>query len=242
MHSYGESMDLTTRLSFHQWRVSMVFKNTLARAFALLLSVCAPVIGLAQDVPARNPEGMTMVGGTIVRVSTSELVIKPRDGGDVVTVKLAQPFHLYGQMPSDLAHVKDTSFVGVTSIKQPDGTERATEIHVLPEEMRGVGEGGYMMNRGASSTNSRMTNGTASQSSTASQSRMSNGSVKHTGGSTLVIQYQGGVQNVAVPAHTPVTEFQITSKKLAAGDQVFMLAKKAPDGSLSSANAILAGK
>ena len=64
-------------------------------------------------------------------------------------MKLVQPFHLYAGVPGDLSHLKDTNFVGVTSVKQPDGTERASAIGILPEELRGVGEGSYMMKQGA---------------------------------------------------------------------------------------------
>jgi hypothetical protein len=39
------------------------------------------------------------------------------------------------------------SFVGVTSVPQPDGAQRATEIHIFPEELRGTGEGSYLMNQ-----------------------------------------------------------------------------------------------
>jgi hypothetical protein len=58
---------------------------------------------------------------------------------------MAQPFHVYTRAPSDLSKVTEKSFIGVTTLKQPDGSERATEIHVFPEELRGLGEGSRMM-------------------------------------------------------------------------------------------------
>ena len=103
-----------------------------------------------------------------------------------------------------------------------------------------------MMASNASANASRMTNGKVSASrmtnGTASQSRMSNGNVSSTNGSSLVVQYAGGSQNVTVPPNTPVTELKLASKKLAAGDQVAVLAKKAPDGSLTSDKAISTAK
>jgi hypothetical protein len=56
------------------------------------------------------------------------------------------------------------------------------------------------------------------------------------------VQYAGGSQNVTVPPNTPVTELKLTSKAVAAGDQVAVLAKKAPDGSLTSDKAISTAK
>ena len=214
----------------------VVSKKTWAGAFALVLAFFAPLSVLAQDVPAHNPDGLISISGTVERVSAGELAIKPRTENDVMTVKLVQPFHLYARVPGDLSHLKDTAFVGVTSVKQPDGTERASAIGILPEELRGVGEGSYMMNTPAGATPSRMTNGAVSQ------SRMSNGIAKREDASTLTVQYEGGVQKITVPADTSVNEYQITATKPAAGDRVFLLARKASDGSLSSSVGVLSGK
>jgi hypothetical protein len=181
-----------------------------------------------------------MLRGAVTSISANQLVLKSDTGA--VTVALTQPFHFYVRAPSDLSHVKESSFIGVTTVKQPDGSERATEIHVFPEELRGVGEGSRMMAPQASAAASRMTNGNVSASrmtnGTASQSRMSNGSVSSTNGSSLVVQYAGGSQNVTVPPNTPVTELKLASKNLAVGDQVAVLAKKSADGSLTTDKAI----
>jgi len=215
---------------------SVVSRKTRGGAFALLLTLSAPLSSLAQDVPAHNPDGMISISGTVERASAGELAIKPRTGSDIMTVKLVQPFHLYARVPGDLSHLKDTSFVGVTSVKQPDGTERASAIGILPEELRGVAEGSYMMNTPAGATPSRMTNGAVSQ------SRMSNGIAKREDASTLTVQYEGGVQKITVPADTSVNEYQITATKPGVGDRVFLLARKASDGSLSSSVGVLSGK
>jgi hypothetical protein len=225
--------------------LSVVSRKTWGGALAVL-AFFIPLSALAQDVPAHNPDGVISIRGTVEHASAEELAIKPPGGGDVTTVKLVQPLHLYVRVPGDLSHLKDTNFVGVTSVKQPDGTERATRISILPEELRGVGEGSYMMNQAAGATPSRMTNGSVSASrmtnGTASQSRMSNGSVKRTDASTLTVQYQGGVQKITVPPDTPVQEYQLTTTKPTVGDQVFLWAQKASDGSLSASKGILAGK
>jgi hypothetical protein len=213
---------------------SMVSRKTWGRAFASLFAFSVPLSGMAQDVPAHNPDGLISISGMVERASADELAIKPLTGSDVTTVKLVQPFHLYAGVPSDVSHLKDTNFVGVTSVKQPDGTERASAIGILPEELRGVGEGSYMMKQSAGS--SRMTNGTASQ------SRMSNGSAKRTDASTLTVQYQGGVQKITVPPDTPVREYRLTATKPVVGDRVFLLARKTADGSFSASTGVLSGK
>lgn len=226
--------------------ISVVSRKTTAAAVALLWAFFIPLSGLAQDVPAHNPDGMVFVRGTVARASASELAIKPSTGSEVMTVKLVQPFHLYTRVAGDLSHVKNNDFVGVTSVKQPDGTELATAVSILPEDLRGVGEGSYMMDQAAGATPSRMTNGNVAASrmtnGTASQSGMSNGGVKGTEASTLTVQYRGGVQKITVPPNTVVHEYQLSAAKLATGDKVLLFAYKDADGSFSSSKGILAGK
>ena len=195
---------------------------------------------LSQSSVTPNPDAPIMLRGTIVSVSANQLALKSDTG--TVTVGLPDPLKLYVRAPSDLSKVKDNSFIGVTTVHQPDGSERATEIHVFPEELRGVGEGSRMMAEDRAAGPSRMTNGNVSTprmtNGTASQSRMSNGSVSSTTGSSLVVQYAGGSQSVTVPPNTPVTELKLASRGVTAGDQVALLAKKAPDGSLTADKAI----
>jgi hypothetical protein len=227
--------------------------NSLALCSVLGLAVfaCSRGADTSQDTTqvarspvTANPDAPIMLRGTVVSVSANQLVLKSDTG--TVTVALAQPFHLYVRAPGDLTKVKENSFIGVTTVKQPDGSERATEIHVFPEELRGVGEGSRMMAPDTSAAAKRMTNGNVSTSrmtnGTASQSRMSNGNVSSTKGSSLVVQYAGGSQNVTVPPNTPVTELKLASRAVAAGDQVAVLAKKGPDGSLTADKAISTAK
>ncbi len=228
-----------------------------ARPLILLSSLTLAVVGCNQKADSSqastppadtakvpNPDAPILLRGTVVSVSANQLVLKSDSG--TVTVTMAQPFHVYTRAPSDLSKVTEKSFIGVTTVKQPDGSERATEIHVFPEELRGLGEGSRMMAPNTNAAASRMTNGNVSASrmtnGMASPSRMSNGSVSSTTGSSLVVQYAGGSQNVTVPPNTPVTELKLVSKTLAAGDQVAVLAKKSPDGSLTADKAISTAK
>jgi hypothetical protein len=52
------------------------------------------------------------------------------------------------------------------------------------------------------------------------------------------VQYAGGSQNVTVPPNTPVTELKLSSKTVAVGDQLAVMAKKAADGSLTADKAV----
>jgi hypothetical protein len=221
---------------------------------SLVLAACSRDSGMARGDSAAGQlshaadtaSASPMVRGTVASVSESELGVKTDSG--TVTVHLTRPVQLYERQPSTLANVKQNSFIGVTTVKQPDGSEQATEIHIFPEALRGVGEGTRMMAQqsAAGGGGSRMTNGSVSGSrmtnGSASPSRMSNGSVASTTGSTTVVQYAGGSTKVVVPPNTPVTEIKPVSRSLAVGDRIIVVATKGADGALVSNRVMLAGK
>jgi uncharacterized protein DUF5666 len=202
-------------------------------------TAAAPSASSAQS--AAN-DTMATLRGVIASISATDLVVKTDSSS--VTVKIVPPLKVYARVPSDLANVKESTFIGVTTVKQPDGSEQATEIHIFPEDLRGLGEGSRMMTppagANANAAASRMTNGSASPSPAATPSRMSNGNVASTNGSTFVVQYAGGSQTVIVPPKTPVSEIKAASRSLAVGDQAIVLAKRAADGSLLASSVLLA--
>ncbi len=188
---------------------------------------------------ATPADSNVVVRGTVASLTSSNLVIKADTG--TVTLALSHALPVYDRQPATLADVKDNTFIGVTTVKQPDGSERATEIHIFPEELRGLGQGSRMMTQGGG--NNRMTNGAVSGSrmtnGNASGARMSNGNVASANGSSLVVQYPGGSIQVTVPPNTPVSEIKSTSKQLTAGQQVVVVAKRGTTGSLTASEALL---
>jgi len=199
-------------------------------------SAVAAAASSAQSWPA----GITPVRGVVTSVSGNVLTVNSQTGP--VKIQLGSPLKVYKRTPSDLSHVNSESFVGVTSVKQPDGSERATNINIFPEELRGIGEGSYLMNPdpGQSASRSRMTNGTvAGPASAGPASRMTNGTVStKTGASTLSVQYGGGMQTISVPSDVSVTALTPTAAKLKPGDNVFVLAKTQKDGSFITTSVV----
>lgn len=182
-----------------------------------------------------TPIGTTSVRGTLIDVSDTALTVSTATGD--VHIRVAPPLNVYSRTPSDLAHVTPTTFVGVTSVTAADGTQRATEIHIFPDELRGTGEGSRSMGpaTGGSGSASTMTNGTVSG------SRMTNGTVDAKAGTaSITVKYQGVAQTIAIPAGVTVTAIKATQQKLARGTSVVVLANKRPDGGLSASTVMLA--
>ena len=125
----------------------------------------------ASSTSSSTADTSAMVRGTVASASAAQLVVATPNGN--VEIALSQPVKVYSRQPATLfapADVKDDVFIGVTTVKQQDGSERATEIHIFPDELRGLGEGSRMMNGGGSGgAANRMTNGAVSS------SRMTNG-------------------------------------------------------------------
>lgn len=194
---------------------------------------------LGAVLPARSESGLaevTLVRGVVENISGDTLTVKSPSG--LVNVHIERPLQIYRDAPSDPAHVNASSFVGITSIKQPDGSESAKEIHIFPEELRGTGEGSYPWDQDQSKPvgNSRMTNGTVSQ------SRMTNGTVNaRSDASTLTVQYGGGVQTISIPPDVPVTALTLSTEPLKPGQNAVVLAKQQQDGSLSANRIISRG-
>jgi hypothetical protein len=195
----------------------------------------APANAPAAAPTTASGAAMTPVRGTIAAVSDTALTVTTATGAQ--QIHIVAPLRVYTRTASDLAHVTPNAFVGITSVAQPDGSERATEIHVFPEELRGTGEGSRMMEQTAGSGGrSTMTNGTVSP------SRMTNGTVGSTGGGTsYTVQYQGGAQTIAIPAGVAVTAIVPTQTKLAVGANVVVLANPGAGGRLSASAVMLSG-
>ncbi len=201
-----------------------------------------PPSGAASTAPAAD--SMILVRGSLASVTPTELVVKT--DSTTVTVSTPQPIQVFAREPSNLSHVAPNSFVGVTTVKQADGSEKATEIHIFAEALRGLGEGSRMMNPPATGNSaSRMTNGSVSgaqPANDAAAAKMSNGSVATSNGATIVVQFAGGSTTAVVPPNTPVTEIKQTHEKLAVGDRVTVVGIRTPGGTLTAQKVLLSNQ
>lgn len=176
---------------------------------AIALPVVGSVCAYADDV--------VRIRGTIESTDGSSYVVKTHDGADQ-KITLTPNAQVAGLVKASLADVKPGAFVGVTTLPQPDGTQRAVEVHIFPESMRGTGEGHYPWDL---QPNSSMTNGNIADAVTAVD------------GQTLTVQYKDGEQKILVPATTPIVTYIAGDKNdLKAGSKVFIVAAKQPDGTL----------
>jgi hypothetical protein len=205
--------------------------------FTTLLHVAAVVMLAAQVIPniasaqAQPAPPLSGVLGKVQSFTGSSLEVMTKSGA--VHIRVSQPLATYKQIPSDLSHVTPTSYVGVASVEQADGTELAKQVIIFPNELRGAAEGSVLLDAPGATTHSRMTNGSVA-SPAVSHSRMTNGTVQKGGSRTLVVRYQDGSQTISVPAGVPVTLVAKETVALGAGDTIYAATEKLPDGTLTT--------
>lgn len=166
----------------------------------------------AQDSPP------VRVRGTIERVDGQNFVVKARDGSEL-KIALADNALIVALVKASLADIKPGSFVGVTGMPQPDGSQRAVEVHIFPEAMRGTGEGHQAWDLRPQST---MTNGNVEE------------SVAATDGQALRIKYKDGEKRITVTPETDIVLYIPGDRsELTPGAKIFIpAARKQPDGTL----------
>lgn len=161
--------------------------RVLVTSFVIAASVVVPAAAWAQAARVR---------GVLVHVDANSLTVKDR-GGEVVTMARPANLRVLEVLPLTPAAIKANSFVGAGSVPQPDGTQRAVEVLVFPESMRGTGEGFYPWDY---MPNGTMTNATVSSLGAAPSSGR--------GGLKLTLKYADGEKTVIVPPGTPIVTFK----------------------------------
>jgi len=198
----------------------------LLQRLSLTLLACMLVVGVAGAQQAAPP--IDGVIGKLQSFDGKSLDVMTASGAVHVAVK--EPLTTYKQIPSDLSHITASSYVGAASTEQAGGKQVAKQVFIFPAELSGAVEGSVVTDPPGATTHSRMTNGSVSR--PASHSRMTNGTVQKAGGTTLVLNYQGGSQTISVPPNVPVTEVAPQKVTFNPGDVVYAATQKLPDGTL----------
>jgi len=197
--------------------------NDMTRTIRLVL---AGVI-IAASCSAATAQTMR-VSGTIEKADGNVLSLKSSDGAEV-NLTLTENAMIIAVVNASMADIKEGTYLGSAAMPQPDGSQKALEVHIFPEQMRGTGEGHRPY---APVPNSTMTNGAASGATVAGAD-----------GSTMVVKYKDGEKKIVVPPNAPIVRYEIGKKSdLKAGARFTVLAAtKKPDGTLE-ANRINVGR
>lgn len=170
---------------------------------------------------AQAPD-VVRVRATVESVDGSMITAKSRDGAEM-KIKLADNAPVNEVVKVPLSDIKPNSFIAITAMPQPDGSQKATAIIIFPEAMRGVGEGHRPWDY---QPNSTMTNATVDN------------EVASVDGQKITVKYKGGDKTILTTPQTEVATYEKKSvSDLKPGQKIFIAAaKKQPDGTLLAPN------
>src|ERR1700730_7096490 len=182
---------------------------------------------IAASCSAATAQTMRM-SGTLEKADGNVLTLKSSDGAEV-KLTLTENAMIVAVVKASMADIKEGTYLGSAAMPQSDGSQKALEVHIFPDQMRGSGEGHRPY---APVPESTMTNGTTSGST-----------VVGVDGSTIVVRYKDGEKNIVVPPNVPIVRYEIGGKgDLKTGVRFTVLAAtKKPDGTLE-ANRINVGR
>lgn len=184
----------------------------LAGLVALSCIAIAPPVADAQPAPVR-------VRGTIESINGDLLIVKGRDGRNV-TMRMAASVAVAGVEKISLSDIKPGAYIGVTTVADAQGNQKATEVHLFPEALRGAGEGTQAWDTAPGSS---MTNGGLDK------------IVEGNDGHMLTVKYRSGEKQVTVGPETEVVRL-VPGKRsdLQSGAKIVAAASRNADGVLET--------
>jgi hypothetical protein len=178
-------------------------------------------------VTAASAQQTQRVRGTIEKVDGNTLLIKSAPSGAQVTLTLANNAVVVGVLKATVADIKEGSYIGSGALPQPDGTQKAVEVHIFAESQRGTGDGhrGNWDGSPYGAGIGTMTNGAAGQ------------AVSSVDGPVITVKYKDGEKKVIVGPNVPIVRYEVGDRgELKPGAAISVVAAtKNPDGTFSAA-------
>jgi hypothetical protein len=173
---------------------------------------------VATTALAQAPQTMRLRG--VIEKVDGNMVTAKSDKGDALTLNLADKMLVVAIVKASLADIKDGDFIGSGAMPQPDGSQKAIEVHIFAESMRGTGEG-FRPWDGA--PNSTMTNGTVGN------------TVTGVDGPVVTVKYKDGDKKIIVGPDVPIVRYEVADMSAVKPGAAFTVvaATKQPDGSFN---------
>jgi len=166
------------------------------------------------------------LAGEIKRVESNLLFADGRDGKPI-TIKLSDKAVVTAVLKATVADIKPGAYIGSGAVPQADGSQKAVEVHIFAESMRGQGDGHRPGWYGAD--NGTMTNGAVEPGG----SVVSQGDGKDP---VFVVKYKEGDKRIVVPPTAHIVRYEVGSKTDVKAGAPFAIqaANKQPDGTFTA--------
>jgi hypothetical protein len=191
-----------------------------------VLASLALVTVLASSAWAQ-PAPTVRIRGAIESVDGAVLTVKSREGADM-KVRLTDNAVVIGIAKSAMSDIKPGSYIGVSAMPEPDGTQKALAVHIFPEAQRGTGEGFRAWDLRPNST---MTNATVAE------------TVGGNDGQNILVKYKDGEKKVVVPPDTPIVTFVAGDKsEVKPGAKIIIFGAVKKEDGILEANRVNVGR
>jgi hypothetical protein len=179
--------------------------------------IAAFVLSVAAGTAASAQQQTVKLRGIIEKADGNTVMAKS-DAGDELKLNLADKMLVVEVVKASMADIKEGSFIGSGAMPQPDGSQKAIEVHIFAESMRGTGEG-FRPWDGA--PNSTMTNGTVGT------------AVTGVNGPVVTVKYKDGEKKIVVTPNVPIVRYEVSTMAALKPGVAFsvLAATKKPDGS-----------
>jgi hypothetical protein len=190
----------------------------LARTLMKIVSqilIAVAMVGTFVVPPATAQQQTVRLRGIIEKRDGNILMVKSRDGAEL-KLNLADKLLIVEVVKASIADIKEGSFIGSGAMPQPDGSQKAIEVHIFAESMRGTGEGFRPWDGAPNST--------------------MNGSVGTTvtsvDGPIISVKYKDGEKKIVVTPNVPIVRYEVSNNSALKPGASFSVnaAVKKPDG------------
>jgi hypothetical protein len=141
---------------------------------------------------AQQPQ-TTRLRGVIEKIDGRTVLAKSAKG-EPLKLNLGDKVLVVAVVKASAADIKEGLFVGSGAMPQPDGSQKALEVHIFAESMRGTGEGHRPWD---GAPNSTMTNGTVGA------------TVAGVDGPVITLKYKDGDKKIVVTPNVPIVRYEI---------------------------------
>jgi hypothetical protein len=201
------------------WNLSDLKITLSSRWSGFVVAIAALLTSIALQAQSN-----VSLAGKVTELKGQDLIVATTNGSAMV--KLTGKTVIRGELPIKFSDITPGMYVGATAAKQPDGTFRASRLHVFGEDQRGTGEGHRPLSS-APGSGLTMTN--------ANVEAVEDVAVQNVQGRMLLLRYKGGEIKVLVPSDTLVVKRVIAdSQWLKSGAPLSITANRSEDGALTA--------
>jgi hypothetical protein len=194
--------------------------------FSASIAVLASALMLAFPSFAQQPQTVRL-RGVVETIDGPTLTVKSRNG-ETLKVRLADNARASAIIKASVADLKPNTYIGVTSVPAPDGSDKAVAVHIFPEERRGTAEGRMAWDL---LPDSKMTNGAV------------NLQVEGVQGGIMTVAYKGQESKITLAPETAIVAFIAGDRsELKPGTQIIIFAATRNEDGTLQAPAITYGR